>query len=174
MRVEEKFLEKFILARGRTMTLSRMTNKRRVNANFIHVSFVWPASPTRVWNESRHLEKLFHSKIGGLQSHRSNRNRKTGRLIDLLFLPFVFVSLLPKGETFIPYRVIKVGAGGRAIWKIDSTNVTTYPWLGDSRTTRSRCTCPRPDAVFNRSRRKLYLVSTFFREFKHSLLFQIL
>lgn len=129
----------------------RSREQRRVNANFIRCS-VWPASPSRVVsNESRHPWKNFSiRRTEGWERFQSPIVIENGGLIDLLFLPFVFVSLLPKGETFIPYRVIKVGAGGRAIWKIDATNVT-YPWLGDS--TRSRCTCPRSDAVFNRSRR---------------------
>lgn len=143
MREEEKFLEKFILARGRTMTLPRATPGKREFHSVFRL--------TRVASFQIHPWKNFSiRRTEGWEWFQSPIVIENGGLIDLLFLPFVFVSLLPKGETFIPYRVIKVGAGGRAIWKIDATNVT-YPWLGDS--TRSRCTCPRSDAVFNRSRR---------------------
>lgn len=84
MREEEKFLEKFILARGRTMTLPRATSGKREFHSVFRLTRV--AESRRFKRIPPSLEKLFHSKNGGMGTVSvSNRNRKRG--VDRSALP---------------------------------------------------------------------------------------
>lgn len=84
MREEEKFLEKFILARGRTMTLPRATPGKREFHSVFRLTRV--AESRRFKRIPPSLEKLFHSKNGGMGTVSvSNRNRKRG--VDRSALP---------------------------------------------------------------------------------------
>lgn len=84
MREEEKFLEKFILARGRTMTLPRATPGKREFHSVFRLTRV--AESRRFKRIPPSLEKLFHSKNGGMGTVSvPNRNRKRG--LDRSALP---------------------------------------------------------------------------------------
>lgn len=147
-------------------------DERRANANFIQRS-VWPASPSRVVsNESRHPCKNFSiGRNGGMSG--------TGALpvpiviengaVDRPALPLCLRFTFAERRNFHPLSSDK-SWGERYGKSMPRTWRRIRGW-GDS-TTRSRFTCPRSDAVFNRfSEIITSRLSTFFREL-HRLLLQ--
>lgn len=125
-------------------------DERRANANFIQRS-VWPASPSRVVsNESRHPCKNFSiGRNGGMSG--------TGALpvpiviengaVDRPALPLCLRFTFAERRNFHPLSSDK-SWGERYGKSMPRTWRRIRGW-GDS-TTRSRFTCPRSDAVFNR------------------------
>lgn len=135
-------------------------DERRANANFIQRS-VWPASPSRVVsNESRHPCKNFSiGRNGGMSG--------TGALpvpiviengaVDRPALPLCLRFTFAERRNFHPLSSDK-SWGERYGKSMPRTWRRIRGW-GDS-TTRSRFTCPRSDAVFNRfSAGNYYLAS---------------